>query len=68
MHTHLRDQQCLLFQNGIGRRDLVGRFEGRRGLEDKRAQYAAQVLAVDESVGRIRDALRASGLDRETVP
>ena len=42
----------------IGRKDLVPRFAGRKGLEEKRAEYAAQVMAVDESVGRVRTALR----------
>ncbi len=51
----------------IGRKDLVPRFQGRPGLEDKRAEFAAQVAAVDESVGRIREALRRKGFDRNTV-
>ncbi|SMP43023.1 Arylsulfatase A [Neorhodopirellula lusitana] len=51
----------------IGRKDLVPRFEGREGLEGKRAQYAAQVGAVDESVGRVRAALKAKGIDQNTI-
>lgn len=51
----------------IGRKDLVPRFEGREGLEGKRAQYAAQVMAVDESVGRVRAALKAKGIDKNTL-
>ncbi|WP_222846116.1 sulfatase [Pontiella sulfatireligans] len=50
-----------------GRKDLVPRFEGRKGLEGKRAQYAAQVMAVDESIGRVRAALKARGIDKNTV-
>ena len=51
----------------IGREDLVARFKGREGLEGKRAQYAAQVMAVDESVGRVRDALKAKRIDKKTL-
>ncbi|TWU38223.1 sulfatase [Novipirellula artificiosorum] len=51
----------------IGRKDLVPRFKGRAGLEGKRAQYAAQVAAVDESVGRIRTALKDKGIDKNTL-
>ncbi|MDZ8117840.1 sulfatase [Pontiella agarivorans] len=53
----------------IGRKDLVRKFENRPGLKDepKRVQYAAQVAAVDESIGRIRAALEAKGMDKNTV-
>jgi arylsulfatase A-like enzyme len=51
----------------IGREDLLPRFEGKEGLEYKRAQFAAQVMAVDESVGRVREALKEKGIDENTV-
>jgi len=51
----------------IGRKDLVTRFAGKEGLEGKRAIYAAQVKAVDESVGRVRATLKAKGLDQNTL-
>lgn len=51
----------------IGRKDLVPRFAGKPGLEGRRAIYAAQVMAVDESVGRVRAALKAKGLDQDTL-
>jgi len=51
----------------IGRKDLLQRFAGKDGLEGKRAIYAAQVMAVDESVGRVRAALEAKGLDQNTL-
>jgi len=51
----------------IGRKDLLKRFEGKPGLEGKRAKYAAQVMAIDESVGRVRAALKSSGLEDDTV-
>ena len=49
-----------------GRRDLVAYFE-KAGLSGRRATYAAMVAAVDESVGRVREALKARGLDKNTV-
>ncbi|MEX0321904.1 MAG: sulfatase [Puniceicoccaceae bacterium] len=52
----------------IGRKDLIPLFQDRLGLQDgKRVEYAAQVMAVDESVGRIRAALKKQGLDKNTV-
>lgn len=51
----------------VGRKDLVPRFEGKEGLEGKRAQYAGQVMAVDESIGRVRAALKTKGIDKNTV-
>lgn len=51
----------------IGRRDLVPRFEGKEGMEGKRAQNAAQAMAVDEPVGRVRAALEAKGIDQDTL-
>ncbi len=51
----------------IGRKDLVPRFAGKEGLDGKRAIYAAQVMAVDESVGRVRAALAAKGIAKNTL-
>jgi arylsulfatase A-like enzyme len=49
-----------------GREYLVKHFE-TKGLTGKEAQYAAMVKSVDESVGRIRDALVAKGVEDETI-
>ena len=52
----------------IGRKDLIPLFKNREGLQDgKRVDYAAQVMAMDESVGRVRAALKAKGIDENTV-
>lgn len=50
----------------VGRSDLVDHYENR-GYDKAAALYAAQVTAVDESVGRIREALKRTGIDRETI-
>ena len=51
-----------------GREDLLPLFKDRQGLQEgKRVDYAAQVMAVDESVGRVRAALKAKGIDQNTV-
>lgn len=50
----------------IGRADLVKYFEDK-GYDKTLAIYAAQVKAIDESVGRIRETLRQTGIDEETV-
>jgi len=49
-----------------GRKDLVEYFESK-GLEGSFAHYAAMVKAMDESVGRVRDALKQKGIDKETI-
>ena len=49
-----------------GRADLVEHFE-EKGLVGRRAHFAAMVKSVDESVGRIRNALKAKGIDKKTV-
>lgn len=53
----------------IGKKEYLPLFENRDGLkeEPKRVQFAAQVAAVDESVGRIRAALKKKGMDKNTV-
>ena len=51
-----------------GREDLVEKL--RKAHPDKKdwqIVYAAMIAAIDESVGRIRDALKAGGLDSKTV-
>lgn len=50
----------------IGRKDLVKKAQAM-GHEGKRAHMVAQVMAVDESVGRVRAALKAKGLDKNTI-
>ena len=49
-----------------GRKDLVAHFE-EKGLEGKYAHYAAMVKATDESVGRVMQAIKAAGKEKETV-
>jgi arylsulfatase A-like enzyme len=53
----------------IGRKDLLPLFEGREGFfgDPKREQLAAQIMAMDESVGRVRAALEENGLAENTV-
>lgn len=50
----------------IGRKDLVKKAQAM-GHEGKQAHMVAQVMAVDESVGRLRAALKAKGLAENTV-
>ena len=50
----------------IGRKDLVEHFEAK-GLTGAYAQYVAMLAAVDESVGRVRDALEAKGVADNTI-
>ncbi|PTX59693.1 arylsulfatase A-like enzyme [Kordia periserrulae] len=49
-----------------GRKDLVAHFK-KKGLEDKYAHYAAMVAATDESVGRVLQALKDKGIEKETL-
>ena len=53
----------------IGRKDFLPLFEGRGGFlgDPKREQLAAQIMAMDESVGRVRAALKQNGMDENTV-
>ena len=41
----------------IGRKDLFAKYKAK-GMTDIQANYAAQIEAVDESVGRIRKAIK----------
>jgi len=48
--------------------ELVKRFEGRRAVGGHHdATYAAMIASVDESVGRVVDALETHGLTEKTV-
>ena len=50
----------------IGRKDLVDKYLSK-GLDRKKAEYAAMVEALDNSVGNIRDAVLKKGLAGNTV-
>lgn len=50
----------------IGREDYVAHFENL-GFEGKRAEYLAMVKSVDDSVGRVRQALDRNGIAEDTV-
>ena len=49
-----------------GRRDLLEKCKGQ-GFEGKELEHAAMVGAVDESLGRIREALEEAGLSGNTI-
>jgi len=49
-----------------GRKDLVERYE-QDGWEGRYAHYGAMVTAVDESVGKIRQALSDKGISENTL-
>jgi len=50
----------------IGRKDWVERYK-KEGLTGKDAEYAAMISVMDESIGRIRAALKANKMDKNTV-
>ncbi|WP_242083262.1 sulfatase [Aestuariivivens sediminis] len=50
----------------VGRKDLVDEFL-KKGYDNKEAIYAAMVASMDESVGRVRDALKHKGIDKNTI-
>ncbi|WP_066633023.1 sulfatase [Labilibacter marinus] len=50
----------------IGRKDLIGKYEAK-GMDNRYANYGAMVEAMDESVGRVRSALKAKGISDNTV-
>lgn len=51
----------------VGRKDFKQQFVGTPGLEGKRTDYAAQVAAVDESIGRVLSAIKAKGIGEKTL-
>lgn len=50
----------------IGRKDLLKKYQDA-GLEGKYAHHAAMVEAMDESIGRVRQAIKDKGLANNTV-
>lgn len=50
----------------VGRKDLVAHFK-LKGMSEEDAQYASMISAIDESVGKVRQALSAKGLEKETI-
>lgn len=49
-----------------GKPDYVKHFE-EKGLTGDMAKYAAQIKSMDDAVGQIRAALKAKGLDKDTI-
>jgi len=49
-----------------GRKDLIDYYESQ-GLEGKFAHYAAMVKAMDESVGKVLEAVQEKGIEQETL-
>jgi len=49
-----------------GWKDWVKHFEAK-GLTGRYANYAAMVKSVDESVGRVRNALKKKGIEKDTI-
>ena len=50
----------------IGRKDLVNKFL-EKGYDKKEAIYTAMVASVDESVGKVREALKAKGIEDNSI-
>jgi arylsulfatase A-like enzyme len=50
----------------IGKKKYVKMYE-KNGLKGQFARYCGQVSAMDESVGRVLDALKKSGKDKNTI-
>ncbi|WP_282122109.1 sulfatase [Algibacter mikhailovii] len=50
----------------VGRKDLLKKYQDA-GLKGKYAHHAAMVEAMDESIGRIRKALKAKAIEDNTV-
>lgn len=51
----------------IGRKDFKKQITGTPGLEGKRIDFAAQVAAVDESIGRLLSAIEKKGIVENTL-
>lgn len=50
----------------IGKKELVGKYR-QKGIEGDRAEYAAMIEAMDNSLGAVRKALRNRNLDGNTI-
>lgn len=50
----------------VGRKDWLNKYL-KEGFEPKYANYAAMVSAMDESVGKVRAALKTKGIEKNTV-
>lgn len=50
----------------VGRKDLLKKYQDA-GLKGKYAHHAAMVEAMDESIGRVRNAIKAKGIEDNTV-
>ncbi|HMP30212.1 MAG TPA: sulfatase [Saprospiraceae bacterium] len=50
----------------IGKNELIAHYKSL-GWEDKYAHYGAMVSAVDESLGRLRKALKEKGIENNTI-
>ena len=50
----------------VGRKDLLKKYQ-KAGLKGKYAHHAAMVEAMDESVGRVRKAIKDRGIEDNTV-
>ena len=50
----------------VGRKDLIERYKAK-GWEGALAEYGAMVSAMDESLGRIRQALKEKGIEKNTI-
>ncbi len=49
-----------------GRKDLLEHFQKKK-LEGKFANYAAMVKAMDESIGKVLEAIKNKGIEKETL-
>jgi len=50
----------------VGRKDLLQKYK-EAGLKGKYAHHAAMVEAMDESIGRVRKAIKEKGIENNTV-
>ncbi|VGO20393.1 sulfatase [Pontiella sulfatireligans] len=73
IETHDKDQPFLMsfcyyavHSPHAGRKDLVKHFE-ERGFSGGYAHYLAMLTSVDQSIGRVRGALKKQGLEKNTI-